>query len=109
MEKLNKNKITCVLTGIVVRVAPQTFDERAQRYGGVDNLLSNYICAEGRKLLRDGKTVDEIRTQYNVSEDVPMPSQEIITKHTKWSHALKDTELTYTDMPAPVPTPLAQS
>lgn len=102
MDKINKNKLTCVLTGIVVRVAPQTFDERAARYGGVESLLANYVCAEGRKLLREGKTPEEIRGQYNISTEVPLPSIETLNRHTRWSTYLKEKDQTpIVDMPTP--------
>ena len=82
--QLSKNKLICTVTGKTVSVAPKVFDQRAVKYGTSENLRLNYISALGRKLLCTGKTVQEIRTEYNVCSDIPFPSEEIIKKYTKW-------------------------
>jgi hypothetical protein len=85
MSTINKNKLTCTLTGKTVRVAPRTFDVRATKYGSVESLISNYVSAEGRKLLREGLSTAEIRARFNVSDLIPSPSAEIIARYTKWA------------------------
>lgn len=82
---INKNKITCTLTGITVRVAPKTFDERATKFGSVDNLVANYVSAQGRRLLRQGQSPADIRLSFNVPDTVPFPSQDTLTKYTRWA------------------------
>lgn len=78
-----KNKLTCTLTGKIVSVAPKVFDQRALKYGSIDNLKSNYISKLGRELLREGKTSAEIRHMFNVT-DIPAPAEVYIQKHTRW-------------------------
>lgn len=82
---INKNKLQCTVTGIFVSVAPKVYDKRTAVYGSPDLLKANYISALGRKLLVQGLSLDEIRAQYNVSEDVPKPSVDFITKYTRWA------------------------
>ena len=82
---INKNKLQCTVTGIVVSVAPKVFDQRATVYGTAELLRLNYISALGRKLLVQGETLDAIRTKYNVSEEVPRPNVSFIQKYTKWA------------------------
>jgi hypothetical protein len=82
---LAKNKLICTVTGITVSVAPKVFDQRAIKYGSAENLRLNYISALGRKLLCTGKTVQEIRLEYNVTNAVPLPSEEIVKKYIKWA------------------------
>lgn len=89
-QKTSKNKLTCTVTGLTVSVAPKVFDARATKFNSdpvvAESLLrSNYISALGRQLLRTGKTVEEIRAQYNVSVEVPLPSIEIVAKHIRWA------------------------
>lgn len=82
---LNKNKLTCTVTGKQVSVAPKVFDARAEKYGSIENLLANYISAEGRKLLCSGKTVESIRQEFAVPDTVPTPSTETVSKYTRWA------------------------
>lgn len=84
-NQLSKNKLTCTVTGKTVSVAPKVFDQRAAKYGTPETLRLNYISALGRKLLCAGKTVQDIRAEYNVSSAIPFPSEEIIKKYTKWA------------------------
>jgi len=84
-DTLSKNKITCTVTGVTVSVAPKVFDARALKFGSADLLRNNYIGSVARKLLCSGRTVDEIRAQYNVPDTVSKPSAEVILKYTKWA------------------------
>ena len=83
--KILKNKLTCTVTGNVVSVAPKVFDQRCTKYGSAEMLRLNYISALGRKLLCLGKSVEEIRKEYNVLDNIPFPSIEFINKYTKWA------------------------
>lgn len=82
---MNKNKLTCTVTGKTVGVAPKIFDQRSAKYGSAEALRLNYISALGRTLLCQGKTVDEIRTEFNVDTSVPIPSADTISKYTRWA------------------------
>jgi hypothetical protein len=93
----SKNKLICTVTGNTVSVAPKVFDQRAAKYGSPENLRLNYISALGRKLLCTGKTVEEIRTEYNVSTTIPFPSEEIIKKYTRWARFRKPKVTLITD------------
>jgi hypothetical protein len=83
-NKILKNKLICTVTGISVRCAPKVFDQRAAKYGSNENLVNNYISALGRKLLCQGKTVEDIRKEYNVN-NVPLPSADVVAKYTRWA------------------------
>jgi hypothetical protein len=84
-NKIFKNKLVCTVTGKTVSVAPKVFDQRAEKYGSVELLKSNYISALGRKLLCTGKTVEEIRKELSVPDAVPTPTTEVIAKYTRWA------------------------
>ena len=83
--KSSKNKLICTVTGAMVSVAPKVFDQRAIKYGSAELLRLNYISALGRKLLCKGKTVQEIRAEYNVAADIPFPSEETVKTYIKWA------------------------
>lgn len=84
-QKILKNKLICTVTGVTVSVAPKVFDQRAAKYGSEEVLRANYISARGRQLLCSGKTVAELRAEYNVSAEVPVPASEVVSKYTRWA------------------------
>lgn len=80
-----KNKLICTVTGKTVSVAPKVFDARAIKFGSDTTLRENYISAYGRKLLCSGKLLTDLRTEFNVPAEIPLPSSEIIAKYTRWA------------------------
>jgi hypothetical protein len=60
-------KLKCIVSGKEVNVSPKTFTDRAQKYGvSEDALKVGYVSRESKRLLREGKTVDEIRAASGV-------------------------------------------
>lgn len=61
-----KYTIKCNVTGLDLVRTPKYLREQTQKYGfdSVDSLREQYIGREGRKLLKEGKTVDEIRNHF---------------------------------------------
>jgi hypothetical protein len=55
-------KLKCVISGKEVNVSPKVFQDRATKYGvDPEKLKVGYISRESKRLLREGKSVDEIR------------------------------------------------
>jgi hypothetical protein len=96
-QQLSKNKLTCTVTGKSVSVAPKIFDQRVLKYGSDEALRLNYISAEARKLLCTGKTVNEIRTEFNVPETTPLPDVSFVVKYTKWAKYRNSNKITPTN------------
>jgi hypothetical protein len=60
-------KLKCVISGKEVNVSPKVFQDRATKYGvDPEKLKSSYVSRESKRLLREGKSVDEIRLTSGV-------------------------------------------
>jgi hypothetical protein len=60
------SKIRDVVTGQVLSVRPEIFKKRAEKCGGEDALLRSYVGRDTKRLLREGKSVDQIRKELGV-------------------------------------------
>jgi len=61
-------KLKCVISGKEVNVSPKVFADRATKYGvEAESLKTTYVSRESKRLIREGKTVDEIRLASGVS------------------------------------------
>jgi hypothetical protein len=67
-------KIKCVVTGLTKGVRPAIFNKRVEKAGSEDELLRTYVSNEGKRQLREGLSVDEIRTQAGTSGDDTLQS-----------------------------------
>ena len=79
MSKVVKSKIRCVVTGEEVGVRPHIFDKRVAKFGSVEALLKGYISSMGKRMLRDGMSVTQIRTQFGNADDKSLPTVTSIT------------------------------
>ncbi len=64
-------KLVCIVTGQERFTNKEYLNQKAAKYGSVDLFMKNYISAPAAKLLREGKTVDEVRTLLNLGKDRP--------------------------------------
>lgn len=74
-DKVTKTSIRCNITGQTVAVRPDIFDKRVEKFGGVDQLLSRYVSRDAKRLLREGKSVSQIRSELNVTA-TDLPSED---------------------------------
>jgi hypothetical protein len=76
----NNYTIQCVVTGKDLVRTPQYLRQQCQKYGfeNVEDFRKQYIGREGRKLLKEGKTVEEIRSQFQCSNNTPLSSDTLI-------------------------------
>jgi len=75
-----KYTIKCNVTGLDLVRTPKYLREQIQKYGfdSVDSLREQYIGRTARKLLKEGKTVEEIRNQFNCSIQTPISTETLI-------------------------------
>jgi len=71
MPEVLKNRIKCRITGKWHFISDNRIKVGLMKYGSWDTLSTNYISREAARLLREGKTEDEIRTlsALNLLED----------------------------------------
>lgn len=70
--KKSKSKIQDVISGIHYGVRPEIYQKRVEDYGDETTLRNEYVGRETKKMLRDGLSVDEIRTQLNAPKNLPV-------------------------------------
>ena len=56
-----KNRIRCTITGKWCAITNQRMEAGIKKYGSEDALREWYICRTAARLLREGKTEDEIK------------------------------------------------
>jgi hypothetical protein len=76
----NKYTIKCNVTGLDLVRTPKYLREQVEKYrfNSIDALREQYIGREARKLLKEGKSVEEIRNQFNCSINTPITSETLI-------------------------------
>jgi hypothetical protein len=75
-----KYTIKCNVTGLDLVRTPNYLKEQIQKYkfDSIDSLRGQYIGRVGRKLLKEGKSVDEIRNQFNCDIKTPISTETLI-------------------------------
>lgn len=71
---MKKNTIQCIITGKELIRTPHFLKQQCQKYGfeSEQDFRSVYIGREGRKLLKQGKSVEEIRSHFNCQLTTPV-------------------------------------
>lgn len=72
-------KINCVITGKPTVYSGDFLQKKIDEYGSEDNLIKYYICREVKAFLKKGYRCEDIRKVLNVGEDIPHPTEDIIT------------------------------
>lgn len=67
-KAINKdaNVLTCIITGRTRLTNGAYLDERAKTAGSKEEFLKHYICRDALTLLKQGKSVAEIRQELGV-------------------------------------------
>lgn len=75
-----KYTIKCNVTGIDLVRTPKYLRDQIQKYGfdSANSFREQYIGRTARKLLKEGKTVEEIRNQFNCSIQTPISTETLI-------------------------------
>lgn len=62
-------KLTCLVTGKTRNSNIKYIDAKAVRLGiDVDSIIKNYVSRDALKLLRQGKTVEQVRQELGTAE-----------------------------------------
>ena len=69
-------KLTCRITGKSRNTNTAYLEKKAEEAGSVDEFLANYVSRPAAKLLREGKTVAEVREQLGITDAPEMTDEE---------------------------------
>lgn len=76
----SENTYKCIITGEEKYIPPSLVKSKVKRFGTADEYRKYYVCKPAAKLLKSGKTVDEVRTELNAPTDLPGVDLEILIK-----------------------------
>jgi len=86
-------KIQCIVSGKKVNISPKVFQARADKAGVTTEVLAtSYISRESKRLLREGKGVDEIRALSGVTGLTEVPADLVAKVLEKKVKVVKATE-----------------
>ena len=60
-------RLACMITGKSRNTNTAYLDKKATNAGSVEAFVENYVSRSAAKLLRQGKTVDQVRTELEVN------------------------------------------
>ena len=80
-------RITCNATGLVKTYTLASYiNRKIDRFGGLEKLHKTYICKDAKRMLKEGKTIQEVIQALNpskeevVAEEAPAsPVEEVVT------------------------------
>lgn len=73
-------KVKCIITGKESLFSGEYLKKKIGEYKGVENLQKLYISRDVKTLFKRGYGVMEIRNILNITEDINIPRQDIITQ-----------------------------
>ena len=67
-------KLNCIVTGIEKRVSPSSLNNKINKFGSIEMVHKFFVCKEAAKLLKQGKSIDQVRSilNSNVSKSVDL-------------------------------------
>jgi len=72
-------KLKCLITGLERVTSIDYLKTKEEKFGSVDTFVKNYICSEAIKLLKQGKTVMDIKNTLNPSSSY-LPSETLVAE-----------------------------
>lgn len=78
-------KVTCTVSGLVKTYTLESYINRViDRFGGLEKVHAKYVCKDAKRLLKEGKTVEEVILLLNppktdIPVETPTPAVEEVT------------------------------
>jgi hypothetical protein len=72
--------LTCIVTGKSRPTNGAYLEERAKTTGSKEEFIKHYICRDALTMLKQGKTVFDVRSTLSISAAVPVPSEQTIKR-----------------------------
>ena len=72
--------LTCIVTGRSRPTNSAYLDEKAKAAGPKEEFIKHYICRDALVLLKQGKTVLDVRSELNASTTGVPPSEQMLNR-----------------------------
>jgi len=76
----SENTYKCIVTGEEKYIPPSLLKSKIKKFGTANEYKKYYVSKPAAKLLKLGKTVDEVRQDLNAPKDLPEVDLEILIK-----------------------------
>lgn len=86
---MKSRKLKCIVSGKVLIPTEEYFLKKVEKAGDEDTLHRTYICKEAKDLIIKGLTVDQVRKELKVREELPAVNQDIIDDLLKDDYGIK--------------------
>lgn len=81
-KKVNSTYAYCIITGKRHYLYGPQLERKIAKYGSLEEFEKHFISGKARKLLKQGKTVDEIRKQFGIKPNtMPVISETILLRN----------------------------
>lgn len=74
------NTYVCIITGEEKYIPPSLLKAKVKKYGSLTEYRKYHVSRAAAKLLKQGKTVDEVRAELNSPSDLPDVDLEILIR-----------------------------
>lgn len=64
-------KVACIITGRTTYFGDQFLAPKLQKYGSIEIFKERFVCNQAKRMLREGKTVEQIREELECPKDLP--------------------------------------
>jgi len=76
--EVKTKKLKCIVTGRVLAATADYYKKKLEKAGTEEELHRSYICKEARDLLSRGYAVEQVRQQFEVTEDLPSVPEDVL-------------------------------
>lgn len=90
---MKSKKIKCIVSGKTLIPTEEYYLKKIEKAGDEETLHKTYICKDAKDLLIRGLTVDQIRKELKVREELPLVDQTIIDDLLKDDYGIKRTTM----------------
>lgn len=80
MSRKQQTTYKCIVTGVEKYFPPSSLKKKIAKFGTETEFAKYYVSVPARKLLKSGMSVDEVRAQLNVEEQLPEIDIEILLR-----------------------------
>jgi hypothetical protein len=90
---VKSKKLKCIVSGKTLIPTEEYYLKKIEKAGDEETLHKTYICKDAKDLLIRGLTVDQIRKELKVREELPLVDQTIIDDLLKDDYGIKRTTM----------------